>query len=69
MNEDEWVAFGKALSSYVQQIEDAGLTLGYHNHSYEFKPLASGKLPIECMMDQNENLKSRVRVHCWTVVS
>ena len=60
MNEDEWMAFGKKLSSYVAQIEDAGLTLGYHNHSYEFKPLESGKLPIECMMDQNENLKLEI---------
>ncbi len=60
MNEEEWTAFGKDLSSYVSQVEDAGLTLGYHNHSYEFKPLQSGKLPIECMMDQNENLKLEI---------
>ena len=55
MNEEEWIDFGKKLSSYVTLFEDAGLTLGYHNHSYEFKPLPSGKLPIECMMDQNED--------------
>ena len=60
MDEDEWVSFGKDLSSYVNKFEDAGLTLGYHNHSYEFKPLASGKLPIECMMDHNENLKFEI---------
>ena len=43
-----------------QYFEDAGLTLGYHNHSYEFKALPSGKLPIECMMDHNENLKLEI---------
>jgi len=66
MNEEEWTAFGRDLSSYVSQIEDAGLTLGYHNHSYEFKPLESGKLPIECMMDQNENLKLEIDLG-WAV--
>ena len=66
MNEDEWTAFGKDLSSYVSKIENAGLTLGYHNHSYEFRPLKSGKLPIECMMDQNENLKFEIDLG-WAV--
>ena len=66
MNEDEWTSFGKDLSSYVNKFEDVGLTLGYHNHSYEFKPLASGKLPIECMMDQNENLKFEIDLG-WTI--
>ena len=57
LDEDTWNNFGKDLSSYVQVYEDNGLTLGYHNHSFEFRPLPSGKLPIECMMDHNENLK------------
>ena len=35
MTEEEWTAFGKDLSSYVSQFEDEGLTLGYHNHSYD----------------------------------
>jgi len=66
MNEEEWTTFGKDLSAYVNQFEDAGLTLGYHNHSYEFIPLPSGKLPIECMLDQNENLKFEIDLG-WTV--
>ena len=66
MTEEEWIVFGKNLSSYVNQFEEEGLTLGYHNHSYEFKPLPSGKFPIECMMDQNENLKFEIDLG-WTV--
>ena len=60
MNEEEWTEFGKNLSSHVSRFEDSGLTLGYHNHSYEFIPLRSGKLPIECMMENNENLKFEI---------
>jgi sugar phosphate isomerase/epimerase len=66
MNEAEWIAFGNNLSSYVSQFEDEGLTLGYHNHSYEFIALPSGKFPIECMMDQNENLKFEIDLG-WAV--
>ena len=60
MNEEDWTIFGKNLSSYVSIFEDFGLTLGYHNHSYEFIPLPSGKLPIECIMDHNDNLKFEI---------
>ena len=66
MNQEEWSTFGRDLSSYVSRFEDEGLTLGYHNHSYEFKPLPSGKLPIECLMDQNENLKLEIDLG-WAV--
>ena len=66
MNEEEWTTFGKNLSQHVRKFEDAGLTLGYHNHSYEFIALPSGKLPIECMMEHDENLKFEIDLG-WTV--
>ena len=66
MNEEEWTVFGKDLSKHVKTFEDAGLTLGYHNHSYEFVALPSGKLPIECMMEHDENLKFEIDLG-WTV--
>ena len=65
INEPDWISFGKKLSSYVPIFEDNGLTLGYHNHSYEFISLPSGKLPIECVMDQSENLKFEIDLG-WT---
>ena len=58
--EDEWNVFGQSLSSYVKVFEDNGITLGYHNHSFEFNPLPSGKMPIECILDHNENLKFEI---------
>ncbi len=66
LDEYEWTTFGKNLSSYVSIFEDSGLTLGYHNHSYEFIPLPSGKLPIECMMEHNANLKLEIDIG-WAV--
>lgn len=64
--EDEWNVFGKLLSSYVDIFQDNGINLGYHNHSFEFNPLPSGKMPIECILDHNENLKFEIDLG-WTV--
>ena len=65
-NEEEWISFGKQLSSYVSIFEDNGITLGYHNHAFEFNKLPSGKMPIECILDQNENLKYEIDLG-WVV--
>ena len=65
-NEEEWNAFGKELSSYVQIFEDHGMTLGYHNHAFEYNKLPSGKMPIECILDHNENLKYVIDIG-WVV--
>ena len=64
--EEEWNEFGKSLSSYVEIFEDNGINLGYHNHSFEFNPLPSGKMPIECILDHNENLKFEIDLG-WVV--
>ena len=64
--EEEWNEFGKSLSSYVEIFEDNGIQLGYHNHSFEFNHLPSGKMPIECILDHNENLKFEIDLG-WVV--
>ena len=65
-NENEWNEFGKELSSYVSIFEDNGITLGYHNHAFEFNKLPSGKMPIECILDHNEKLKYEIDLG-WVV--
>ena len=65
-NEKEWNEFGKELSSYINIFEDNGITLGYHNHAFEFNKLPSGKMPIECILDHNEKLKYEIDLG-WVV--
>ncbi len=65
-NEEEWNEFGKELSSYVRIFEDNGMTLGYHNHAFEFSKLPSGKMPLECIFDHSENLKYEIDLG-WVV--
>lgn len=60
ISEDEWVNFAKAISNYIKIFNDNGLSLGYHNHSFEFNILPNGKFPIEYILDENENLKFEI---------
>ncbi len=47
---DGWAAFGQQLSMIGTPFKDAGLTFGWHNHAFEFEPLADGTLPIDAML-------------------
>lgn len=51
---DGWAAFGQQLMSIGAPFTDAGLTFGWHNHAFEFEPLADGTLPIDAMLAGND---------------
>ncbi|MGE7367853.1 sugar phosphate isomerase/epimerase family protein [Neorhizobium sp. NPDC001467] len=42
-----WYAFGKRLQEAGKRYQDAGYTFGWHNHDFEFAPLADGSTPQE----------------------
>ncbi len=42
-----WFAFGKRLSEAGRRFRDAGYAFGWHNHDFEFKPLADGSIPLD----------------------
>lgn len=60
LSEEEWINFAKEISDNIKIFNDNGLTLGYHNHSFEFNALSNGKYPIEYILDENENLKFEI---------
>ena len=45
---DGWKSVADTLNSAAEQLEGAGLKVGYHNHQAEFTPL-EGKRPIEVL--------------------
>jgi len=45
---DGWKSVADTLNSAAEQLEGAGLKVGYHNHQPEFTPL-EGKRPIEVL--------------------
>ena len=65
LDESEWIQFAREISRYIKIFNDHGLTLGYHNHSFEFLKLPNGKYPMELILDQDENLKFEIDLG-WT---
>ena len=43
----DWDARGHELGQLARWTRSQGIRLGYHNHNWEFVPLADGSLPIE----------------------
>ena len=66
LNESEWVNFAKEISNKIEIFNDNGLSLGYHNHSFEFNKLSS-EFPMEIILDENEKLKFEIDLgdNCW----
>ncbi len=42
-----WRAFGERLAKAGEKAKAAGYDFGWHNHDFEFKPLADGSVPQE----------------------
>lgn len=49
-----WAAFGQDLATVAAPYLRHGTTFGWHNHDFEFTPLADGTLPIDAMLADNE---------------
>ena len=45
-----FTSFGQTLAKAGEQIKKAGLQLCYHNHAFEFSPLADGRRPFDVML-------------------
>jgi sugar phosphate isomerase/epimerase len=49
-----WKAFGARLAHLHSIFLAAGLDFGWHNHDFEFTPLADGTMPIEHLLEDND---------------
>jgi sugar phosphate isomerase/epimerase len=62
-----WRAFGARLEKAGKPLVDAGLTFGWHNHHFEFFPLADGSLPMEHIFAGGPSLAWEADI-AWIVV-
>ena len=46
-----WRAFAARLDTLAAPLRDSCLTVGWHNHDFEFTALPDGSLPIDHLMD------------------
>jgi sugar phosphate isomerase/epimerase len=47
--DDGWKGLADAMSAAAEKLRPLGMTTGFHNHQSEWKPLASGKRPMDIL--------------------
>jgi sugar phosphate isomerase/epimerase len=52
-----WAAFGQRLQNASRPYRDAGLGFGWHNHAFEFQPLADGAIPQDAIFEGGPDLE------------
>lgn len=48
---DGWRALGRRLEAIGTKARDAGFEFAWHNHDFEFAPLADGAVPLRLMLE------------------
>ena len=65
-DEGKWDALADTLAGLAEIYSRAGFGFGWHNHDFEFVPTASGKLPMNILLDRAPSLQWEVDV-AWLV--
>lgn len=56
IDRDGWKAFAKRLGAIGDGVRAAGRKFGWHNHDFEFVPLADGTTPMQIILDTAPDL-------------
>ncbi len=51
-----WATFGKAFAERTKPLRDAGLTVGWHNHDFEFADLGGEDHPMDLILAASDDL-------------
>jgi sugar phosphate isomerase/epimerase len=46
----KWIALGETLAKLGETFRSRGFGFGWHNHAFEFAPLADGQLPMDILL-------------------
>lgn len=61
-----WIELAAELMETCKPLIDAGLSIGWHNHDFEFVTLEDGRTPMELMLDKAKDLELEFDV-AWCV--
>ncbi|MEO8684217.1 MAG: sugar phosphate isomerase/epimerase [Devosia sp.] len=61
-----WVQLAETLAGLAETYKKAGIGFGWHNHHFEFWPTASGKLPMNIILDTATDIQWEADV-AWIV--
>jgi sugar phosphate isomerase/epimerase len=49
---DIWQRVADTLNRAGETAREAGIQMGYHNHNFEFVPMASGQMPLDFLLER-----------------
>jgi hypothetical protein len=49
--DSKWIELGETLAKLGESFRKRGFGFGWHNHDFEFRPTATGKLPMDIILD------------------
>jgi sugar phosphate isomerase/epimerase len=61
-----YAAFGSRLQEIAKPYRDAGLGFGWHNHAFEFQPLADGAVPQVAIFEGGPDLEWEADI-AWVI--
>jgi sugar phosphate isomerase/epimerase len=62
-----WTQLGNTLAEVAKPLQDAGLTVGWHNHAFEFAQIDGTALPLELILAGDDSLALELDV-AWSVI-
>lgn len=51
---EKWIAFSTELNEIGKKMKKQGVQLAYHNHDFEFQPLADGAVPFDVLLENTQ---------------
>lgn len=61
-----WTALAQRMEDAAKRVQDAGLLFGWHNHHWEFMPLANGDIPMTLILENAPSIEWEIDV-AWVV--
>ena len=64
--DSKWKELGETLAGLGESFRKRGFGFGWHNHAFEFEPTASGRLPMDILLETAPNNEWEMDV-AWVV--
>jgi len=61
-----WLDLAGRLEAAAKRVQDAGFRFGWHNHHWEFMPLADGTIPMRILLEEAPSIEWEIDV-AWVI--
>jgi sugar phosphate isomerase/epimerase len=65
---DGYKKTAEQLNGYGEALKSLGLTLAYHNHDFEFKPLENGQIGMDILLGETDPMLVKAEIDTYWVL-